>query len=135
MQRARLKLLGSVMNEIAQQLASLADGDPEGVFLYAEVGNGWVTPSVFKPDGDVVRYLESDDSELPLLLLEAWSAEPEDRRWSVMEYDVKQGTFSVSFKYPEEVDVEKMDPTNREKALRLRFGKKQVLYPPTAPST
>ena len=134
MQRAKRKMLEPIMNEIAQQLATIADGDPEDVFLYVEIGKGWVTPSVFKPDGDVVRYLESDDSDLALVLLKAWYAEPESSRWSVMEYDLKQGTFSVSFKYPDEVDVEKVDPTDRENALRLRYGKKRVLYPPKAPS-
>lgn len=51
-------------------------------------------------------------------------------RWSVMEYDVKDGKFSVSFKYPEEVNVEIVDGERREAALRARYSDKPVVYPP-----
>src|SRR3546814_11314137 len=74
------------------------------VFLYAEIGEGWNGPSVFKDEGDVVRYYNSASEILSDLLFESWYAASEDpiKRWSVMEYDVKDGEFSVSFKYPDE---------------------------------
>ncbi len=118
------------MNEIGQELTNIVDGRPEGVFLYVEIGQGWVSSSVFKDEGEAVHYLDVDDSDLSDLLFEAWHAEPEGKRWSVMEYAIKDGQFSVSLKYPEEIDVDTMDPKHREDALRARYGDKPVVYPP-----
>src|SRR3546814_9906034 len=92
--------LGPLMNEIGQELAEIVGGDPNGVFLYAEIGEGWNGPSVFKDEGDVVRYYNSASEILSDLLFESWYAASEDpiKRWSVMEYDVKDGEFSVDRK-------------------------------------
>lgn len=128
----KLDNLGPLMNEIGQELAEIVGGDPNGVFLYAEIGEGWNGPSVFKDEGDVVRYCNSASEILSDLLFESWYAASEDpiKRWSVMEYDVKDGEFSVSFKYPDEVNVEIVDARRREAALRARYGDKPVIYPP-----
>jgi hypothetical protein len=120
------------MNEIGRELADIVGGDPNGVFLYAEIGQGWVGPSVFKEEGDVVRYYDSSSLTLSDLLFEAWYAEAEEgnKRWSVMEYAVRDGKFEVSLKYPDEVDVEIVDDERRETALRAHYGDKPVVYPP-----
>jgi hypothetical protein len=130
MAQDKLDTLGPLMNEIGQELANIADGDPEGVFLYVEAGEGWVAQSVFKDEGMLVRYLDSNQTDLVDLLFEAWRAQPEGKRWSVMEYAIEDGHYSVSFKYPEEIDVDTMDPKHREDALRARYGDKPVVYPP-----
>ncbi len=127
----KFETLGPLMNQIGQELADIVGGDPEGVFLYVEIGEGWVSPSVFKEDREVVRYLDSEQTGLDDLLFEAWHAEPEGKRWSVMEYDIKDGKFDAVFKYPEEVDVETVqDDLRRDEALRKRYGDKPVVYPP-----
>jgi len=130
MAQDRFDILGPLLNKVGYALANIANADPEGVFLYVEIGPGWVSPSVFKEEGKVVRFLDFDQSDLYDLLIEAWHAEPEGKRWSVMEYAIKDGHFSVSFKYPEEIDVDTMDPKHREDALRARYGDKPVIYPP-----
>src|SRR3546814_20727576 len=83
-------------------------------------------------EGDVVRYYNSASEILSDLLFESWYAASEDpiKRWSVMEYDVKDGEFSVSFKYPDEMNVEQVDARRREAALLARYGEKPVIYPP-----
>lgn len=63
----------------------------------------------------------------------ASNAESEEsgiKRWSIMEYEIKDGKFDVSFKYPDEVHVETISMERREAALRARFGDKPVVYPP-----
>ncbi len=128
----KLDKLGPLMNEIGQELADIAGGDPEGVFLYVEIGEGWVGASVFKDDGTVVRYLDYEDVNLTDLLFEAWYLESDEpnKRWSVMEYDIKGGRFEVTYKYPEEVSVEVVDRRRRQAALRARYGDRPVIYPP-----
>ncbi|MDP5277818.1 hypothetical protein Q9Q95_02680 [Sphingomonas sp. DG1-23] len=130
MEKDRFDLLGPLLSDVGGVLATIAAGDPEGVFLYVEIGDGWISPNIFKDEGELVRWLEPGDSELIDLLYEAWHLEPKGKRWSVMEYDVKDGKFAVSFKYPEEVDVESMDRDRREDALVARYGDKPVIYPP-----
>ena len=130
MAKDKLDLLGPLLSDVGGVLAGIADGDPEGVFLYVEVGKGWISPNVFKEEETSVRWLDPSNEELIDLLFEAWHLEPEGKRWSVMEYDVKDGKFDVSFKFPEEVDVESMDHDRREDALVARYGDKPVIYPP-----
>lgn len=137
MKQDRFDIMGPLMNQIGQALAAIADGDPEGVFLYVEFAPDWVSPYVYKDEGRFVRNLDADDAELMELLLKAWRAESEDKRWSVMEYDIKDGRFSVAFRYAEEVTVSAFDDRNLRAALRARYGKRPVIYPPvrTAPSS
>lgn len=126
----KFDLMGPILNNVGNVLAAIADGDPEGVFLYVEIGDGWISPNIFKDEGELVRWLDPSDDELTDLLYQAWRLQPEGKRWSVMEYDVRDGKFAVSFKYPEEVDVESMDHDRREDALVARYGDKPVIYPP-----
>lgn len=118
------------MGEIGQVLAEIADGDPEGVFLYVEFGPGWIGPAVFKDEGSAVRNLECNQ-DLYRLLRDAWYTAPEGKRWSVLEYGIKDGKFSVAFRYPEEVDVESsFDGARCDDALLAYYGDKPVIYPP-----
>jgi hypothetical protein len=126
----KLDLLGPVLSQVGGALARIAEGDPGGVFLYVEVGEGWISPNIFKEEAEQVRWLEPDDKELIDLLFEAWYLDPKDKRWSVMEYVMKEGKFEVSFKYPEEINVELRDHDHREDALIARYGDKPRVYPP-----
>ncbi len=128
----KLDALGSLMNEIGSELTDLVGGDPNGVFLYVEIGDGWVSPSVFKDEGDVIRYYNPRSTSLSDMLWEAWYLEPDEpnMRWSVLEYAIVGKKFHVSMKYPEEVNVDEIDSERRQSALRARFGDKPVVYPP-----
>ncbi|ATI82776.1 MAG: hypothetical protein AABZ76_00115 [Pseudomonadota bacterium] len=128
----KLEKLGPLMNEIGQELAETVGGDPNGVFLYVEIGEGWVDISIFKDEGKIVRWYDSQRTNLADLIWEAWYLEPDDpnMRWSVLEYEVRDRKFHVSLKYPEEVNVEIVDDERRETVLRARFGDKPVIYPP-----
>lgn len=120
------------MNEIGQNVVDTVGGDPDGILLYVEIGDRWSSSSIFKDEVEVVRYFRTNE-RLDDLLWEAWHAESEGggiKRWSVMEYDIKDGKFDASFKYPDQVDVEVVDDERRQAAVRARFGDKPVVYPP-----
>jgi hypothetical protein len=125
----KFDIIGPLLSEVGKELAEIVGGDPEGVFLYVEVGRGWAAPSVFQAQGKHVRSFPVEGSELADLLFEVWRMEPPELRWSVMEYDVKDRRFAVAFFYPEEVDVEVIDDKRLKAALRARFGDKPVVYP------
>ena len=137
MAKDKLDILGPLFNEIGVELVDIVGGDPNGIFLYVEIGDRWISPNVFKEEGHQVRNLDGSRL-LSDLLWEAWYAESEEggiKRWSIMEYEIKDGKFDVSFRYPDEVDVEVIDDERRQTALRARFGGKPVVYPPPPKTT
>ena len=129
MTKDKFEILGPLLSDIGGELAEIVGGDPDGVYLYAEAGEGWVGPSVFKVEGNSIRYYDGSP-ELSDLLLELRNTEAPGKRWAVMEYEVKGTKFDAQFKYSEEVDVEDFDEDRREIALKKRYGDKPVIYPP-----
>ena len=117
-------------NDVANgELAEIVGGDSDGIFLYAEAGDGWYDYSVYKDQGAIVRYYRPS-SELGDLIYEAWLLEDPSKRWAVMEFVVEGTKFDAYFRYPDEVDVESFEEDRREIALRKRYGDKPVVYPP-----
>jgi hypothetical protein len=129
MSDGKFQLLGPAYAEIGEELAEIVGGNPDGVFLYAEAGDGWQAFGIFKLVGDEVLYFRPSD-ELGDLIDAAWLAEEPEKRWAVMEYVVTGTKFSAEFKFPDEVDVESFDEDRRDIALKKRFGDKPVIYPP-----
>jgi hypothetical protein len=125
----RIDKLGHMLSEIGGLAAEDAGGDPDGLYLYVEVGDRWISSSLFKDNGDSIQYFDVS-SELSDLIYEFWQAEDRDKRWAVMEYETKGTKFDAKFKYPEEVDVESFDDDRREIALKKRYGDKPIIYPP-----
>lgn len=127
----KLDKLGPLLSEVGEIAATDLGGSPDGIYLYVEVGDRWISVNLFRDDGDVVRnYDHSHD--LTELIWDVWAAESPNpkERWSVMEYEVQGSQFNVDFKYPDEVDVESMEVDRREIALHARYGDKPVVYPP-----
>jgi hypothetical protein len=122
--------LGPIYADIGSEVAQIVGGDPDGSFLYAEAGEGWYGASVFKDEGELVRYYDPSP-ELSDLIYDAWLTADPDKRWSIMEYDITGTKFNVRFQYPDEVPVETFaDDDRREIALKKRYGDKPVIYPP-----
>src|SRR3546814_11573920 len=101
--RNKYEFRGPLDSWIGRELSKNVGGDPDGVYLYAESGEGWVGPSVFKDEGAVVRYFDNS-MHLCDLIMETWEIEEPGKRWAVMEYTVTGTSFDVKFKYPEEID-------------------------------
>ena len=131
----KFAILGPLLSLVGEELADIADGDPEGIFLYVEIGRDWINPSIYKDDGRTIRYLGAESPRLKDLVRKIWLVEPEGKRWSVMEYVIEDGHFSASYKYPEEIDVESLGRDHRKNALRARYGKRRIVYPPAPKST
>ena len=121
--------LGPLYGDIGGELADIVGGDPDGAYLYAEAGDGWIGAGVFKDEGESLRYFDPSAS-LCDLLLEAWRAEDPDKRWVVMEYEVKGTHFDAKFQFSDQVDPDESEMSRRPRALERRFGDKPVIYPP-----
>ena len=130
----KLDALGPALSEVGQEAVEIAGGDATALFLYVEAGEGWVGPSLFKDEGEIVRYLDPPRrSPLDQMLIAARETEPDvSKRWSVMEYVIEDGKFEAKFKFPDEVDVEgdEDDIERRDVVLKRRYGDKPIVYPP-----
>lgn len=122
--------LGPLLADVGGEIADIVGGDPQGAYLYAEAGEGWVGAGVFKDEGESVRYFDPS-SELIELLLKAWNAEEADKRWAVMEYEIKGTKFDANFQFPDEIDPKESEIQRRPRALKRRYGDKPIIYPPS----
>lgn len=127
----KLDKLGPLMNDIGVEAAAIVGGDPNGLYIYAEPDDGVVYAAVFKDDGASVRYFDPTH-ELANLIGEAWELESADRdkRWAVLEYEVRDMQFHVALTYPEELEPNRDATERRQTALDKRYGDKSVIYPP-----
>lgn len=119
---------GPILARIGEILYDLVGGEPDGLFIYAEVKRGWIFPSAFKDYGDRVKYLVHGH-ELTDKIYEAWLSEEPDKRWRTMKYSVVDGRFLAEFQYPGEIDEAETPEDRRERVLQERYGNKLVVYP------
>jgi hypothetical protein len=127
--KGKYDIIGPILSDIGGELASIVGGNPDGTFLYADGGDGWMASAIFKDEGATVRYFDPT-SELGDLLFDLWNAEDPDKRWAVMEYEVKGTKFDVTFQFPDEIEPNESEMERRPRALKRRFGDKPVIYPP-----
>ena len=125
----KFEILGPLYEDIGREIFNIIGENPDGAFLYSEAGDGWVEAAIFKDKGGFVKYY-SPTRALNHLILDAWETEPSDKRWAVMMYEIKDGRFDATFRFPEELDPEPVGIQRREDALRERYGNKPVKYPP-----
>src|SRR5689334_20502470 len=98
-----------LLNEIGQLLAEDRAYPLDDTLLYAEVGSGYVAPSIFKDRGDHILYRNPDLDRLGGVLLDLWEAQNSDKRWRELEYVIRDGNFHASFNYPDIAEEEPLD--------------------------
>ena len=125
----KLDLLGPALSRIGQEVMRIVGGEPNGIYVYVEAGDGWVGPSIFKDEGDSVRYIDDNRRDLSRAIMNAWRLEPEDKRWTGMEYTIDGGKFNARFQFD---DLTAYDGSidRSERFLHARYGDKPIVYPP-----
>ena len=114
---------------IGQLLAEDTEYPLDGTLLHAEVGRGYVGPSIFKDRGNYIQYRDPDLDRLGDALLDLWDVQPRGRRWAELEYLVRDGRFEVIFVYPEEIDKDERPLDRRRRIVEKYFGRKPIAYP------
>ncbi|WP_174279157.1 hypothetical protein [Sphingomonas bacterium] len=125
----KLELLGPAMNAIGADAHQSIGGEPDGIFLYVEIGDGWVEPSLFKDEGAYLKYYWGSN-ELPDLIMDAWCLEPKDKRWIAMQYTISNGRFEAKFDFDDLEHSDEDSDDRLDRILHTRFGDKPVKYPP-----
>lgn len=128
MNQTKYDTFGKLLGEIGQEVTDIV-GNPDGVFLYVEAGEGWVGPSLFRDEGKLVRWFDPTP-RLSMLLVDLWEAEDADKRWSAMEYTVTGTKFHTVFVFPEMFRNDLSINDRREMILNARYGDKPRVYPP-----
>ncbi len=123
-------LLGPALAKVGEEAMAIVGGEPDGVYLYVEIGEGWVDISLFKDEGDAVRYIDIGASDIWRLLIDAWCLEPADKRWTAMHYTITGGKFDAHFEFDDLEASDESTDDRRERILRARYGERPVVYPP-----
>ena len=62
-------------------------------------------------------------------LMDLWDEADPDKRWAEMEYLVRDGRFTVTYTYPEDIDPEEDEFRRRDRIVARYFGDKPIVYP------
>lgn len=123
------------LDQVANLLAEDTSYPLDGTLLYAEVGEGFVSPSIFKDLGDHIVYRTPDLDRLGDALLDLWEAQDSNRRWVEIEYVIRDNKFRASFTYPDEIGPNEEPRDRRRRIVEKHFGTKRILYPPKPKNT
>jgi hypothetical protein len=126
---------GPLLSLISEILSHDTKYRLDNTLLYAKVGPGTVSASVFKDDGfnAVYRWVYSD--RLIETLQDLWEAADSEKRWSEMEYVIRNNKFHAHFAYPEEIDKDEDEFERRARIVKRHFGDKPIAYPSWPPPT
>lgn len=126
--RDKYDLLGPIYATIGHECSSIVGGNVDGLYLYADAGDGYSGGAIFIDEGDLIRYYRPT-SKLCELILDAWEIDGPNEKWAIMEYEIKDGGFDANLVYPDEIDADLSDIDLRKVFLKRRFGDKPVVYP------
>ena len=119
-----------LLDLIGQTVISLNPKLDASVLLYAQLATNMVDDILLVDQvADVLGFFPEED-KLMSLLLDLWEEEPVERRWAEIEYLVRDGRFTATFTYPEEIDPEEDDFDRRMRIIRKHFGDKPLVYAP-----
>lgn len=122
--------IGSSYSRIGEYLLSCAPEPNAPIFLYAEAAPGVMGLGVYQDRADDILYVDCETG-LADLLFAAWKAEKPLKRWSAMEFLIRDGHFSASFSYENFKDIDG-DGEREDRAFRRHFGDdKPLFYPDT----
>ena len=125
--------VGDILSELGQHIFEIIGQHPDGSFLYAEVDDDGYEVAIFHEEGgERVVYYDADD-ELFEEIINLWETALDHEKWSVLEYDVRDGQFNSSFTYADQLDPEEDSHERRDRLVRARYGDKPVIYPDLGP--
>ena len=119
-----------ILNEIGNILAEDSEYPLDGTLLYAQVGDNWASAAIFKIREDDILYRDWPTGDLTYPLLDLWELEDPGKRWAEMEYVVRDGRFTVTFTYAEDIDPNEDEFHRRDRIVWRHFGQLPIIYPP-----
>lgn len=124
----KLDKLGKLYSELGTVLLEWYGPGNHRITVYAEAGDNWSGTSIYHDEGHRIAY--TDELDVSEIILDLWYAEPADKRWKEMQFDIDGAKFHARNFYPEDMKKRESYRTRRERAVRERFGDKPIYYPP-----
>lgn len=118
-----------MLNAVGQHVADIIGKTPEDVYVFLEAGDQWQGGAIFENlEEGVICHLPSDAlvDEIERL----WEAAEPDKKWSIIHYDIKDGSFDAEFLYTADLKHHPFEYHYRQDALDARYGDKPIIYPP-----
>lgn len=119
----------AILQVIGEILARDPDYPNHPTLLFARVARMYVGPSVFKYIGNSIYYRDENLSELTDPLLDLWEAQ-DGKPWKELEYVLQDGSFTIHYTYPDEINEEEDLFDRRDRVVAKHFGDKPIVYPP-----
>ena len=127
---------GRAISGIGQEISELLGFQPNRTFLYVEVDDEGYEISIFVEDDRSVLY-HFPSRKIFELVQHLWEIADDEKKWSVLEFEVSDGNFDASFTFYDQYDPNQNDDDDEEdrcdQAIRKRFGGKPVIYPDLGP--
>lgn len=120
----------ALLKEIGELMAEDREYPLDGTLLRAVVGDNVISISIFKDRDNLIVYRRPNYQRMSAPFFELWEMEEPGKRWSEMEYLVKNGRFETVFVYPDEIDPNEEPLDRRARIVRRYFGEKPIVYPP-----
>ncbi len=120
--------MGKLLNQIGQLVAKTLGKVPDDVFVFIQAADQMSGGAIFENLSEQVIYHDFGH-DVHDTILELWDAAPADKKWSMLLYDIKDGSFDAEFIYTDDLEDEWDSLDYRQDALRARYGDKPVIYP------
>lgn len=120
--------MGKLLNRIGQLVAKTLGKVPDDVFVFIQAADQMSGGAIFENLPEQVIYHDFGH-DVHDTILELWDAAPADKKWSMLLYDIKDGSFDAEFLYTDDLEDEWDSLDYRQDALRERYGDKPVIYP------
>jgi hypothetical protein len=120
--------MGKLLNQIGQLVAKTLGKVPDDVFVFIRAADQLSGGAIFENLPEQVIYHDFGH-DVHDTILELWDAAPADKKWSMLLYDIKDGSFDAKFLYTDDLEDEWDSLDYRQDALRKRYGDKPVIYP------
>lgn len=121
--------IGDLLNQMGQQVAKTLGKVPDDVFVFVEAADQMSGGAIFENLPDKIVYYDFGH-DIHDTILQLWEAAAPDNKWSMLLYDIKDGRFEVEFLYIDDPSDEWDSLDYRQDALKARYGRKPVIYPP-----
>jgi hypothetical protein len=119
-----------LLHRVGQTVLALNPAPEAPILLYAELDTNMVSKVLLVDRGADVLAIFPNDDDFTYLLLDLWGEQPAGKRWSEIEYLIRDGRFTTTFTYPEELDPEDDKLDRRERIIEKHFGRKPLVYAP-----
>jgi hypothetical protein len=119
--------LGGEYEKLGHLMVAAAYTQAEGVFFHAELEPGVIFAALFEDTGHGLIY-RHPTNELGDQVEHIWEQLDEDDRWQVILCTVRDGKFSASFVFHDDIDPSEHSDERRARILKELFGNKPIDY-------